>query len=96
MAETNGQNSGGERLERIERILEVVAGVQQQFAENHKQLLTAQVVLTDRVDKLAARMDELTQAQKITEQHFQDTDARLGILVKMMDEWIRRNPAPGA
>ena len=89
MAETNGQNSGGERLDRIERILEVVAGVQRQFAEHHKQLLTAQVVL-------AARMDELTQAQKITEQHFQDTDARLGILVKMMDEWIRRNPAPGA
>jgi hypothetical protein len=95
MAETNGQGSGGERLDRVERILEVVVGVQRQFAEDHKQLLTAQVVLTDRVGKLAARMDELAQAQKITEQHFQDTDARLGILVKMMDEWIRRNPAQG-
>lgn len=89
MAETNGQSSGSERLDRIEGILAALAEEHVHFAAEHKQLLTAQVVL-------AGRMDELAQAQKVTEQHFQDTDARMGVLIKMMDEWIRRNPAPAA
>jgi len=78
--DTNGKEpTGNERLDRIEKVLEAVVSVQAQFAEDHKQLLTAQILLT-------GRMDELVQAQK-------DTDARMGILISMMDEWIRRHPA---
>ena len=86
MAEPNGQN-GNERLDRMERILEALAEEHVAFASEHKQLLRAQVILTDRMDKLA-------QAQALTEQRFRDTDERIGILIKMMDEWIRRHPEP--
>jgi hypothetical protein len=79
MAEPNGQN-GSERLEGMERILETLVHEHVEFAAEHKQLLRAQVQLTDHVNTLA-------QAQK-------DTDERIGILIKMMDEWIRRHPEP--
>jgi hypothetical protein len=88
MSDTNGKEQGGnERLDRVERILEAVVGVQAQFAADHKLLLTSQILLTDRLDKLV-------QAQEENERRFQETDERLGILIKMMDEWIRRHPEP--
>lgn len=52
----------------------------------HKQLLTAQILLADHVDKLAVRIDEFALAQK-------ETEGRLTILMGTMDEWIKRNPA---
>jgi hypothetical protein len=87
MAEPNGQNSGSERLDRIERALERVMAAHEEFTVEHKQLLTAQIVLTDNMNKLA-------QAQAAAAQAHQETEDRLTILIKMMDEWIRRNPAP--
>ena len=68
----------GKTGENIERLAEVFAG-------EHRQLLTAQVVLV-------ARMDELRQAQAASEARSKEQDERIGVLVKMMDEWIRRNP----
>ena len=56
MANDNGTG----RLDRIERALELLIDDHVQFREEHKMLLTAQVVLTDRVDKLIVRMDQLT------------------------------------
>ena len=38
------------------------------FSDEHKQLLTAQVVLTDRMDRLTTTMQELAEAQKRTEE----------------------------
>ena len=80
MADANGQNSGSERLDRIERALELLVDDHIQFSDEHKRLLASQVLLTDSVNTLV-------QAQK-------DTEERIGIHIKMMDEWIRRNPAP--
>ena len=45
------------------------------FTEEHNKLLTAQILLTDRIDKLA-----------VAQEH---TDGNLGVLVKMMDTFIR-------
>ena len=71
----NGENTdNGRRLTRLEEFVEVLANEHIQFAEEHKRLLTAQVVLTD-------RMDKLTQAQTLTEE-------RMSVL--MVDDWIKR------
>ena len=80
----NGENmDNGRRLTRLEEFVEVLANEHIQFAEEHKRLLTAQVVLTDRMDKLTDRMDRLVQAQTHTEE-------RMSVLVQMMDDWIKR------
>jgi len=42
-------------------------------------------VLTDRLDKLV-------QVQARTDEHIQHTDERLGVLIRMMDEWIKKQP----
>ena len=71
----NGDNTE-RRLTRLEEFVEVLANEHIQFAEEHRRLLTAQVLLTDRMDKLAA-----AQAH---------TDERMGVLIRMMDDWIKR------
>jgi hypothetical protein len=45
------------------------------FSEEHKQLLTSQVLLTDHVDKLAITVQELAAAQR-------HTDDRLNALIR--------------
>jgi hypothetical protein len=70
--------NGSSRLDRIERILEFQVDDHVQFREEHKLLLTAQVVLTDRLDKLA-------EAGKAT-------DERLNALITIVDGLIRNRP----
>ena len=73
----NGENGRTERrLTRPEEFVEVLANEHIQFAEEHRRLLTAQVILTDRIDRLAA-----AQAH---------TDERMAVLIRMMDDWIKR------
>jgi hypothetical protein len=80
----NGENTdNGRRLTRLEEFVEVLANEHIQFAEEHKRLLTAQVVLTDRMDKLAQHTDE--SFRKLTEAQAQ-TEERLGVLMRMMDD----------
>ena len=80
----NGENGNTERrLTRLEEFVEVLANEHVAFAEEHRRLLTAQVVLTDRMDKLAVRMDILAAAQA-------HTDERMGVLIRMMDDSIKR------
>jgi FtsZ-binding cell division protein ZapB len=80
----HGENTDGERrLRRLEDFVEVLANEHIQFAEEHRRLLTAQVVLTDRVDKLAQRIESLAEVQA-------HTDERLSVLIGMMDDWIKR------
>jgi hypothetical protein len=80
--------NGTARLDRIERALELLIADHEQFRVEHKQLLTAQVVLTDRVDRLAQTMQELAEAQK-------HTDERLNALIRVADDAIRRQPPSG-
>lgn len=82
----NGEDHGN-RLRRLEDFVEVLASEHIHFAGEHKRLLTAQVVLTDRMDQLTRRMQDgftrLSEAQAHTEE-------RIGILMQMMDDWIKR------
>ena len=76
-------------MDRVERMMELLITDHVKFSDEHKQLLTAQVVLTDRMDRLTTTMQELAEAQKYTNQQMKETDERLGILIRMMDEFIR-------
>jgi hypothetical protein len=78
MADQNGAS----RMDRVERMMELLITDPVKFSDEHKQLLTAQVVLTDRMDRLTTTMQELAEAQK-------HTDERMGVLVHTMDGFIR-------
>jgi len=79
--ERMGDQNGASRMDRVERMMELLITDHVKFSDEHKQLLTAQVVLTDRMDRLTITMQELAEAQK-------HTDERIGIL-HMMDGFIR-------
>jgi DNA invertase Pin-like site-specific DNA recombinase len=81
VADQNGRN----RLDRIEAILLRVVETQDRMQLDLKQLLTAQVVLTDRVDRLAQSVADLADAQKHTEE-------RLNALIAVVDDIVRKRP----
>jgi hypothetical protein len=89
MAEQPRNGYDPTRLDRIERLVEVLvnehislAEDHRLFAEEHKKLLIAQVVLTDRVDKLA-----LAQAESR-----RDFDERINALIAVVDGLVRKGP----
>ena len=74
-----------------------------QFQQEHKQLLTAQVVLTDRLDRLAQTVKEMADAQakarkEQAEARKEQTEAgksiddRLNALINILDDLIRKRP----
>ena len=75
------------RLDRLEGLMELLIDDHFKFSQEHKQLLTAQVILTDRLDRLTVTVRELAEAQK-------HTDDRLNALLHVVDDWIRRTPPP--
>jgi chromosome segregation ATPase len=75
------ESNGTARLDRIERALELLIDDHVQFREEHKQLLTAQVVLTDRLDKLTGRLDQLAQAQIHTDEKIAELADKLNGLI---------------
>lgn len=92
MASENGMG----RLDRIEKALELLIDDHVQFREEHKMLLAAQVVLTDRLDRFVKenadaqkridqKLAELAEAQKLTDQ-------KLAALIEIADDLIRRRP----
>jgi hypothetical protein len=74
-------------MDRLERLMEFQDHVQ--FREEHKQLLTAQVVLTDRLGRLAQTLD--TAVRQLTEVQ-RHTDDRLNALIAVVDDLIRKRP----
>ena len=60
-----------------------------QFQQEHKQLLTAQVVLTDRLDRLAQTVKDLAAAQAESRKI---TDEKLNALIDIVDGLIRKPP----
>jgi hypothetical protein len=93
MADTDQNGRKNFRMDRIERSLEMLIADHVKFSDEHSKLLTAQVLLTDRVDKLAGSVQELRDAQKTTDEQMKGTDERLGILIKMMDTFISERGA---
>jgi hypothetical protein len=88
MSETNGTN----RLDRIERALELLIDDHVQFREEHKQLLTAQVVLTDRLDRFIKVTTEAQlrtdEALRRTDEALRRTDVKLGELADKLNGLI--------
>ena len=75
-------DNGSSRLDRIERTLERLALAQEEFEREHKLLLRAQVVLTDRLDQLTDRVDKLALAQA-------ETTDKLNALINLMDRHLK-------
>ena len=74
--------SGESRLDRLEGLMALLIEDHVQFREEHKQLLTAQVILTDRLDRF---IKETAEAGK-------HTDERLNALITIVDGVIRKRP----
>jgi len=91
--EDNGQ--GKSRLDRLEGLMQLLIEDHLKFRDDLRQLLTAQVLLTDSLDKLTIRVDKLAvTVQELTESQ-KHTDDRLSALIHVVDDWITRgNPPP--
>jgi len=59
MAEEGNGHGSPTRLDRIERAIEALIDGHERLVVSQKQLLTAQVVMTDTVTSLGKRVDEL-------------------------------------
>jgi hypothetical protein len=82
MPGTHENGSGESRLDRLEGLMALLIEDQVQFREEHKQLLTAQVVLTDRLDRF---IQATAEAQK-------HTGERLNALITVVDGIVRKRP----
>jgi hypothetical protein len=82
MPGTHENGSGESRLDRLEGLMALLIEDHVQFREEHKQLLTAQVVLTDRLDRFI----------KATSEAGQHTDERLNVLITIVDGVIGKRP----
>src|SRR5258708_30383879 len=96
MSEQHSNGHDPTRLDRIEGLVEVLVNRHIEFEEEHKKLLIAQVVLTDRLDKLTDRLDKLTdRVDKLAastkegfaehKQAMRDFDERLNALIAFID-----------
>ncbi len=91
MPETNGNRDT--RLDRIERALEMLIADHEQFRVDHKQLLTAQVVLNDSLDKLMKitqkNTEQIEAEAAVRREKDAALDARVDNLVSSIGELIR-------
>lgn len=79
LVESTEQNGhGNPRMDRLEKLMDLLITDHLTFSDEHKKLPTAQVVLTDNVAKLA-------EAQK-------HTDERMNALIGVVDDLIRNRP----
>ena len=83
----SGQYSGNgqSRLDRLEGLMGLLIEDHVKFQDEHKLLLRAQVVFTDRIDRLAQTVGELSEAHK-------HTDERLNALIAVVDDIVRKRP----
>src|ERR1700680_3566270 len=90
--EDNGQ--GKSRLDRLEGLMQLLIEDQLKFRDDLRQLLTAQVLLTDRLDKLAVRVDTLAITVHELAESQKHTDDPLNTLIHVVDDWITRGIPP--
>ena len=85
--EQNGH--GMSRLDRIEQAIESLAD---EFRGEHKRLLTAQILLVDRMGELTERIDALAETTKELAEAQKGSEERLDALILTVDDLIRRLP----
>jgi hypothetical protein len=87
----NGQEpTGSERLDRIERALELLLDDHVQFREEHKHLLAAQVLLTGSLDRLTERVDRLTERVDRLGERMDSFTADVGLMRENFDIRLKR------
>lgn len=91
MPGTHENGSADSRPDRLEGLMALLIEDHVRFREEHKHLLTAQVVLTGRVDKLAITMDTAVIAIKEPEAQ-RHTDDRLNALISVVDDIVPHRP----
>ena len=96
MPENPSNGHGQSRLDRMEGLMELLINDHVQFQQEHKQLLTAQIVLTERVDKLAASVQETREETRAMIRELQESqrhsDERLNALIAVVDDIVRKRP----
>ena len=75
-----GNGHGKSRLDRLEGLMELLIDDHLKFSDEHKRLLTAQVLLAD--------------AQKQTEQELKELAERMNALIAVVDDLVRRPTRP--
>lgn len=86
------ENNGTSRLDRIERALELLVDDHVQFREEHKLLLTAQVLLTEaqkRTEEAQKRTDEKLAKLAVT---VDEVAGKLNALIEVVDGIVRHPP----
>lgn len=93
MAEANGQH-GSERLDRIEKMIEALVGAQMGLEEEHKKLLTAQILQVDAQTHADRRLAALADSQKHTDGKLAALTDNMNALIQTVDDIIRGGKRP--
>jgi len=82
-----GYNNGHDpsRLDRLEGLVEVILNRHIEFEDEHKRLLIAQVVLTDRLEKLTERVEKVAE-------NVGHLSGNMNALIAVVGDLDRRNP----
>jgi hypothetical protein len=96
MADTGGlSENGNRRLDRIERILELLVNnqlaIQEQHDQDFKKLMTWQVLMQDRFEKLTEKVDSIAAKVERQAELQAGLDERVNKLVIAIGELIRSN-----
>jgi hypothetical protein len=84
--------SGQSRLDRMEGLMNLLIEDPVRFDEEHKRLLTAQIVLTDRIEKLAIEVVKTSMAVREVSESQKHSDERLNALIAVVDDLVRKRP----
>lgn len=90
MSETNG--SRDERMDRLERWFEMLATDHEQFRQDLKDLLAAQVLVKDTTDKHGEQIAETSRQIAQMRQHGTEVNERIDKLVSGIGELVRSLP----
>ena len=88
--------SGQSRLDRMEGLMNMLIEDHVRFDEEHKRLLTAQVIMTDRIDKLAIEVEttsvSVREGMRELRESGKHADERLNALIAVVDDLVRKRP----
>jgi hypothetical protein len=87
---TNGHDPS--RLDRLEGLVEVLLNRHIEFEDEHKRLLIAQVVLTDRIDRMAKQDLDLREQVTRNAEQMRQTDDKLNALIEVVGLVRKRLP----
>jgi hypothetical protein len=88
-----GDEQNGHGLSRLDRIERAIESLADEFRGEHKRLLTAQILLVDRMNELMGRMDAFAETTQELAETQRGSEERLDALILTVDDLIRRLPA---